>query len=274
MTLCIAAACRGDDARNIVLSADQRIEMDHAGGEVAFKLRWVHHRPAFFAGDIGKAEDLILTLNHSFAGTPELDSGDSLSRVRDVVEGHKGRLIDSFVKQKLGISYRRFRERGKREIPSDLRRAIFFEIEKLTLGCDVIIATFVERRPRIILIDESGEVEIDETFVAIGSGATAAESALFYRAQSNLTSVGTTLYQVYEAHRLSYAQGAPGVGLAMDVMIISPADDGKIELRAVMREGKQFLANYFAQYGPRPITTTSLDLPPDNARNFFTAPSQ
>lgn len=66
-------------------------------------------------------------------------------------------------------------------------------------------------------------VERCSHFAAIGSGTYVAESALFYREHTGGESLGTAIYNVYEAMKLGAK--APGVGEKFSLHIASADDD-------------------------------------------------
>ena len=67
--------------------------------------------------------------------------------------------------------------------------------------------------------------------------------------------VDATLYHVYEATKLAYMSGAPGVGKINTFLVFEPTEDRvNIRGRIVRPEFVQQLEFFFGKYGPKPLT--------------------
>src|SRR5262249_12921976 len=123
------------------------------------------------------------------------------------------------LQSELGISYEEFRQTGKSSFPEDLYRDLLWEIRNHRSGAELIVSGFISGYPRIFKI--SGDVVWPcNDFAVIGSGTFNGESALRWREQSSTQNLETTIYNVWEAKRLS--ENVPGVGKKTILLIMRP----------------------------------------------------
>jgi len=186
MTLCIAAACREEDSKEprIVACTDARAETGFAGGDVAFKYEWLA-RPswqALMSGEVSKAEQMAATFR-TLLRPSDLDMDSIFDKLNEASNAHKMLLCDQTVRRRLGISFKRFLEKGEHELTVEVRNRMLYELEEIDFGCTLLTYGFVKGIdfPYIFTIDGSGEVTHRQNFAAIGSGGMVAESVLYQR---------------------------------------------------------------------------------------------
>lgn len=257
MTLCVAAACREEDQPRIVLCADRRVETWAASAEIGFKFEWVKSKwPVLYAGDLSQAKNTIQTFFQCLAPV-QLTSINIQDEFQKPSQKQKRKLAEQYVQSQLGISYEEFLATGKERLPEDIFREMVSSIRRIKLGCELLIAGFLvegqQYAPYLFVMDDSGDVKLEEHFAAIGSGMTIAEPALFQRQHRRFTSLGEAIYHVYEAHRL--ARIAPGVGEQFDLVIIAPPSSPTESLRllALTIQGESQLKRLYKKYGPKKI---------------------
>ena len=249
MTICIAAVCQTHDGNpTIILCSDHRIENEYYGGEVAWKIQlagggWC----ALIAGEMGKAKQLI-TACHACLDAPSfMDEPDTIfDELKKCAQQQRRVLVNDFVESKLSISYEEFLAIGSERLPEDVYRQLLWDIQTLTLGCEIILAGFVDQVPYLFLIDNSGIVTERAGFAAIGAGAVVAEGALFQRRYATWLLGGEAMYYVYEAKRLS--EIAPGVGIKTAMAVVQPGADGPTMLH-IGDGGVRFLEKQYAKFG-------------------------
>jgi ATP-dependent protease HslVU (ClpYQ) peptidase subunit len=254
MTLCIAATCEDQDRKEtcIVVSSDWKAEVgDVAAAEIQNKLYWMFDDswPTLIAGTASEAHDLIACFGNSLKpkGVTKRNIG---YRIRAAALKRKAELSDEYVKARLGVDFQYFRD-NKDKIDPTVWSGIWNDIKKVSLDCQLIICTFVDREPYIHQVEEDGKVWRDDNFLSIGSGSTIANSVLCYRRQDEETSLVHTLYNVYEATRFAYKAQSPGVGRRHAFSVLYSGKRGRVESFYVRSTGMEFLKSCFGEYGPK-----------------------
>jgi hypothetical protein len=269
MTLCIAAACdyvQGRTAK-IVLCSDMQKEVDGIGGaETENKVNFVRQGwPTLIAGTIHKANSLVneyaLYFHEHFSEVTEFNLEHHL---RQPLHVQKKKLADEYLRQTYTFDTEYLYGRGASALPESLFTKISDEVTKIRIGASLIIAGFIdetyfqdatiEARPFLGVVSDSGDgmdpdyVQVERDFASIGSGNFAATTSLYRREQNSSDSLCRTIYNVYEANRLS--ENVPGVGKGLiDISILH--QDGHME--GVSEAGYEHLQKLYADYGPRPI---------------------
>ncbi|MEK6288903.1 MAG: hypothetical protein AABO57_24560 [Acidobacteriota bacterium] len=208
------------------------------------------------SGQLSKAEEMVATFR-TLLRSSDLNVDSIFDKLNEASNAHKTLLCDQTVNRRLGISFKRFLENGEHELTLEVRNRMLYELEEIDFGCTILTYGFLKEMhfPYIFTIDGSGEVTHRQNFAAIGSGGTVAESVLYQRHQDSILDVNTTLYHVYEASRVAYLSGAPGVGKINRFLVLEPtADRTNIRARAVKSEFVEQLELFFGQYGPKPLT--------------------
>jgi len=257
MTLCIAAACIGDDkAPHIVLCSDHKIENWAAQAEIGFKYRWATVGwPALIAGDLARAEELTMTVRNILMSVKL-----SQTNVFDVLKGagasFREKLADELVRKKLSVSYEYLRQ-NKGKFPSGTVYEVYTEIGQIDSEAELITAGFLDGKPYLFVIERNCEVFYREHFAAIGSGAQIAEPSLFQRGQRNTASIADTIYQVFEAKKLG--EIADAVGEKTTMVVISPQEDEEVvSIQYVTPSGFAFLEQKYKELGLKPVPTLKL----------------
>ena len=110
------------------------------------------------------------------------------------------------------------------------------------------------RRPYIFKV-QSEMVSMCENFSAIGSGGYLAEASLFQRSQNFHQDAASTIYQIYEAKKLS--EKADGVGQKTRIIVVHSDDT----IQQVKDDGIQILEGYFQRFGLQKVA--GVKLPPE-----------
>lgn len=271
MTLCLAAVCDDEEGKDtkIVLCCDLERQQEGIGAsETEDKLSFVRAGwPTLIAGVITKANDLVEVyaeyLASHFAEITEFNLKDKL---RIPAHTQKERLVDEYLRQTYAFSREYFNNKGKKVLPESFMSTALDDVSRIKLDGSLIISGFfgesdfysgeMKQRPFLAVVDEYTDVKgsqeyvrLESAFAAIGTGSYTALSTLYRRRQQSTDSLVRTLYNVYEANRLS--EEVPGVGkefLSIDVL----HEDGKME--SMTDAGyKYFRALYEKKYGPREI---------------------
>jgi hypothetical protein len=265
MTLCIAAICDnvvGKESK-IVLCADLERESEGVGSsETEDKLGFVKKGwRALIAGTIIRANELLNVyagyLNEHFKDIDEFNLAENLRKPAHL---QKKKLVDEYLQQTYAFDRDYFYGEGATKLPGTFISKVTADIERIKLDASLIIVGFnnetdfstgsVWNVPFLSLVDESQSALgiLESEYAAIGSGNYTALATLYRREQSSTDSLEETLYNVYEANRLS--EEVPGVGknfLAMYVL----HENGK--MKEVTDAGYKHLRNLYATYGPHDI---------------------
>jgi hypothetical protein len=163
-------------------------------------------------------------------------------------------MIESYTQAKIGLTYEEFLSR-KEQIDSNLRATIFSRINDLNINAELLIFGFVpnatsKNATSLIFKVAWDDVGQHQHFASIGAGAPAAEQVLHRRQQHDFADLPQTLYNVYEAKKLS--ELAPSVGPMTNMAVIEPSSGGATEhIRGVSTTTLTLLESHFQQYGPR-----------------------
>lgn len=255
MTLCIAAECSHEGRYRYVFAKDFAVETEIAKAEIEAKYTYIGRaeHPALMAGTVNRALELAGLIGDRLdSNTSDTDTLVQIARngARDL----KYKIADEYVAARLGLTYERLIADGARLLPSETYREIFDDIGRITLGCSLLWLAFgPEGETVLIRVNDNGTVDRCTHFAAIGSGYFIAEGALFQRAQNNESSLGRTIYHVYEAMKLGAA--APGVGKRFSMHIASPdTSEEAVAWEELSGAYHKYLETAFRKYGPkRPV---------------------
>lgn len=279
MTLCLAAISIGSriPARDLqfalVTVTDERIETDIAGGNFGNKKKHIAHPgewQALWADGEAEADDLANTLKEVLR--PETFTFQNIvHKFSEATAIHKKKLTERHVSLKLGISFERFLTHGEREVSADVRNQLWHEIRHVDFGCEMLVSGFGNGVPLVFKIDNEGTVTRVEHFAAIGSGAHVAEAVLYQRNQQLTTELNQTLYNVYEAFKLS-SQIAPAVAGGPHIWLSEHEILNRAEIveQYVTCSGLKVLERCFKKYGPK----TPKNIPVLKDDNLFTVPTK
>jgi len=279
MTLCLAAISAGSRHPprklqfSLVSCTDERIETDIAGGNFGCKKKAVTHDDgwqALWADGEADADDFANTLKDVLQ--PETFTPTNIvSKLSEAAAIHIKKLTERHVSVKLGISFERFLTHGEHEVLADIRNQLWYEIKHLNLECEMIVSGFWNGMPLLFKIDREGTVSRAEHFAAIGSGAAVAESVLYQREQCLGNELNETLYNVYEAFKMS-SQIAPAVAGGPHMWIAEPELNNRAEIaeQYVTRSGIKVLERCFKRYGPK----KAKNIPVLKDDNLYTFPTK
>lgn len=258
MTLCIAAPCLEGAEERIVIAADRRVENALMGGDVSLKIdfpmdSWV----AMFAGSVHDAFELTEVYRSHLKGQ-RVTKDNARTVLLEPAYARKRYLCDNYTRAKVGLSYEEFLDGGNERLPSDVFRDMVYEIAQLSLACQLILAGFVEDRLSMMftLNGTDGNIVLGhtESFAAIGSGATVAETMLFLRGQQQACTLSQTLYAVFEAWAVA-SRVSPAVGRQVDIFIVKPkADNSGINILELGPPELALLSQLFGRFGPKQMT--------------------
>jgi len=272
MTLCIAAVC-DDGPENdpkIVLCADFQKQTEGIGEcETEDKVGFVKHGwPALIAGTITRANDLLNVYAAHFSNAQQdINQYTLMDHLRAPAHLQKEKLVDEYLRQSYAFDRNYFYGDGAQHLPETFITKVAFDIERIKLDASLLICGFLDEtnfadnsvsaRPFLGLIDEyqsassSQEyVRIETEFAAIGSGSYTALSTLYRRSQESTDSLSKTIYNIWEANRLS--ESVPGVGKEY-VSIYVLHKDGKLD--EFNQDGYKHLRKLYKKYGPKDITS-------------------
>jgi 20S proteasome alpha/beta subunit len=249
MTICIAAICSAGDTREIVICTDWKASSGLGSSETFLKQRplangWV----CLTAGNKSDIISLYRLLRIRFRATNEISDENIITLVGDAVSVRKKQKATEYTQGKYAISYDDFLTFGKDKLPPDLFRTSMVEIEKITLGAEMVIAGFSLGYPLLCHISTNGATSLKEDFATIGEGEYLASSALLHREQRETDSLPITLYNVYEAKQ--YAERVGSVGELTSITLLTI--EGRIRMM-LGDSGKEWLRQKFIELGPKPV---------------------
>lgn len=254
MTVCIAGICMDKGRPRFVLCSDQRIETEQSGGDVCLKMDhagdgWA----ALIAGSPARARDLVAVCRNALGSRTHLmGSAEYVSEISACASKQKRTLVEAYVQSQLGVSYEYFLEYGQVRLPERHFDEIMTGVRSIDLGCDVILAGFIGDDPFLLSIDRYGMVYREESFAAIGSGASNAQASLFRRAYRGYMPLDEAAYYIYEAKKFS--EVSPGVGPSTTMAVIgkSPQSSGFSRWKHADPFCMARLENEYKQFGPQP----------------------
>jgi hypothetical protein len=265
MTLCIAAACETKNGQpRIVLCTDWKSEETVSGASLGSsentdKLYWLKKGwAALIAGSETHGQELVRAYVKYMQKSKPSKWGDVQEELKGPAQAQRETLIDAYLKKTTGVSLEWFLDKGKDKLPPETVRDCISDIKRVTLNASMIIAGFVtvqfnpgslERRryPLIFLVQSDGSTRTCRDFAAIGEGKIIAIPALKQRDQNASAGLLQTIYQVFEAKRLS--EIIPSVGEAQSIDVLAPG--GRVW--SLSDKGYEQLEKLYKRFGPRAI---------------------
>jgi hypothetical protein len=251
MTLCIGALSQHAGNPRIVLCFDSKISADEFASETEYKFHRLNGKlVSMFSGAPGRAKELAW-IYREFLRTVNLDKQQIIEQLREPITTFKRRLANAYLGRTLELSYDDFLTRGTKSFGKDFQRRLGL-IEDHPLRVDLIIAGFLGQFPVLCEL-RNGELELRTNYSMIGTGVYTAEPSLHSRKQQEMTTVHSTMYNVYEAKKLGEA--SPHVGKFTTMLVLSPPDapSESMHIDVVQPEGLNYLDNLYDQYGPKPM---------------------
>jgi 20S proteasome alpha/beta subunit len=134
------------------------------------------------------------------------------------------KLSQELIHDELRISQEEFYGYGEKAL-GNVYRDLLCRIKELRLGCQLIIAGFLNGKAHLIQIEEDGQAIWNEHYVLIGSGTYEAHSILQQRTYVRTVELLDAIYLVYEAKR--WSEKAKGVGdRNTSLQVLSPSREG------------------------------------------------
>jgi hypothetical protein len=287
MTLCLAAICDDSndieplapsmpdlpgsalfESPKIVLCYDHEKDVEGVGSsETEDKLGFVKNGwPTLIAGTISKANDLVNVYAEYLAEhLAEINEFNLLAHLRKPTHIQKENLAEEYLRQTYAFDRDYFYGKGKRVLPETFISSVTENLARIKLDASLIICGFWQEtdfctnklspRPFLAVVDDYADVSssqeyvrLEYEFAAIGTGSYTALSTLYRREQDSTDSLARTIYNVYEANRLS--EQVPGVGkefLTIDVLYPSG------RMVSLTKDGYEYLRKQYGKYGPRAI---------------------
>jgi len=249
MTICIAAICEAHKAPEIVICTDWKASSILGSAETLLKQRPLAHDWVCLTS--GYESDIIAFVNllrRRFREASEITDENIITIVNDAVSVRKNQKANEYTQGKYAISYDDFLVVGKDRLPADLFRNTMVEIERMTLGTELILAGFSFGYPLLCHISDSGKSSLRENFAAVGEGGILANAALLHREQQEANTLPITLYNVYEAKK--YSERVGSVGELTSITLLTTGGKTRMMLGAA---GKEWLSQKFIELGPKPI---------------------
>ncbi len=252
MTVCIAAACtgtaNGDKERKIILCTDQKSSSALGSAETARKEIPLGNKwRCLTSGDEADILALVRLYRTQFADAENLKAETIDASMKAPLHQRKAELAEEYVRRRFAMSHSDFLRYGKERLPAEIFYDATQMISQLRLKAELIIAGFINGDAEIYYTDSAGEARAASHFAVVGEGEYVAHSSLLRRAQDDWTTMKTSLYNVYEAKRLSEAVGS--VGRKTFMAVISPTE----RRRLTSLEFDKKLKTWYKKFGPQPI---------------------
>jgi hypothetical protein len=251
MTLCIAALAEVQTSSpKIVLCTDFKVSCDEFASESEFKARVLSPQLVGLQADSpGRAKELCL-LYQDYLEREVLKPRLVAKQLNEPLVEFKSFLADRYVGRCWGLKWQDFLGNGERWFGAEEFAREKNIIANHPLRVQMTIAGFIGLYP-ILLEVRDGELGWKTTCSVIGSGSYIAEPALHARNQTSAELLGRTLYNVYEAKKLS--ESSPYVGKQTGMYVLSPRDESSINFQPVSVTGMMALQALFDKFGPKPI---------------------
>jgi hypothetical protein len=234
-----------------VLCFDGRIANEYVTSEGTFKFERISQQfVAMFAGPVSAARELLEIYRNHLRGRV-LDSGNALEELQIPVEQMKLRAADRFIGKRFGMGYHKFVSR-KKYWPQEQFKRCTEAIEGHRTKLELILVGFINGFPALYFLSDD-EVAVCHDMALIGVGAFAAETVLRTREQSENSTMGRTLYNVFEAKRAAEISSFVGRDTSMLILRSMDSDPNKYTGTVVMPDGFKFLQGLYGEYGPKEL---------------------
>lgn len=229
MTVCIAAIGRdgysheperGDEI--IVSVSDKKLTLFYTSSDgVVSKRFYIHNEwTAMMAGnDITPCVEII-DASSTFLAKKTNTLTNVTNAVKTAFQNHLQQFNEDKILSRYGMKLSEFRRNGKKQFTPEIFNSICSQIDNTTLECEFLVFGFDQQKcPHIFTVTSPGIVGVYDKpgFWAIGSGASAALSMLFYRGQNIDTEMEKTLYHACEGKFM--AESASDVGAETEFFI-------------------------------------------------------
>ena len=248
MTVCIAAAAETEEGqRALVLCTDRRVGGALGSAETGLKSRYITKGWRLLtSGDEHEIMALDKLYTQRFRQINATKPENLDESMRWPVNERKRQLASEFIRARFATSLEDFQQHAKQRLPDDIFHEAIRAIGDIRTEADVVMAGFSdEYSAEIYECCGDGKVRIHEDFAVIGEGALIATSSLLRRRQDYVTTLNDTLFNVFEAKRLSEAVGSVGRGTSLSVLY--PDGTHKYVSSAARTE----LNVHYKKYGPQ-----------------------
>lgn len=249
MKVCIAAGCTDNNGeKKIVVCTDKKSSSAFGSTETSDKdVRLPNGWRCLTSGIQSDILSLTQLYEQRFADISRLTAETIDEFVKWPLHQRKKQLAEEYVRRRFSMSHDEFLQYGKDRLPAELFFDAHQKIGQLEINAEVIIAGFIYGQPEIYSTENSGVARAASNFAVVGEGEYIASSALLRREQHDWMSLDVTLYNVFEAKKLSEAVGSVGRKTVLAVM------DSDELWKMTSRELDEQLNMWFVQYGPKPI---------------------
>lgn len=264
VTLCIAAACELQGKPRIVLCTDWKAEETLGGtslgsSENADKLYWIGKGwAALIAGSESSGQELVRAFAKHMKTVKKFEWGELQEELRKPLLEHRDAVIEAHLRRTIGFSRDWFFDKGKEKLPPETVRDCIADMKRVSLGASMIISGFVtaqfnpgsprrRQHPLIFEVQMNGSTRTCKDFTAIGEGKLIAIPTLKQRDQNASHGLLQTLYQAYEAKRLS--EIIPSVGETHSIDVLAPGGS----VKSLSDAGYELLDRLYTRFGPRKI---------------------
>lgn len=256
VTVCIGAICETTQTHRrhpkIILCTDTRLSISgFTSFDAGIKISWVSPGIlGLMADDPSHAKDLFRQYYEHFVLSGKAEPftlSNWADELRKPVTQYKLKLIDEYFQRRWGVTYDEYLNGRLNVLPANTLDTIARELDALTLQCQAILAVFPMGTPKLLIVMEDATVVESAPFAVIGSGAWIANAALCHRQYGDFLDLSQALYYVYEAKKLSEAEGHVGKNTHIFVY------DGQ-ELSFITPAAIDLLDAWFVKFGPQPLT--------------------
>jgi 20S proteasome alpha/beta subunit len=257
MTVCIAAACfdANEDECAIILCADWRVSSPLGRQDTKLKFHQIGRGWwCLTAGYDSEINALTRLYDAAFRATLSISEVNIAEVLRTPLRVRKKEKIEEYTGGRFGLSCEEFYATGREKLPQEVYREAVFEISRIQLGTEFIVAGMIDGIPLLAVTGQDGSVSIREGFAVVGDGAPLATASILQRQHMDRMTVGRTAYVVFEAKRAAERVGTVGESTSMAIL-------RKDNFEWVSDKGIKNMIAGVEKYGPRPVG--DYDLPPD-----------
>ena len=122
------------------------------------------------AGDSTEINALRNLYGNHIPGATSIDKTNVVSVMQAPLHDRKRQKIEQLIQGRVGISYDDFLQFGRERLSETVFLGVSDDIDRMTLGADVIMAGFIDEFPWILSGRANGTIEIHENFTSIGEG--------------------------------------------------------------------------------------------------------
>jgi hypothetical protein len=220
MTIIQASICA--DQKAIILIADRMVTVSSGGDEYETETSSSKVIPLgpFGIGCAGDFDSITLVMEN-------IQIKDKLSQMADqiskFIKKKNEQKVQEYVKNKTLLEYKQFQDyvssdQGK--IPQKIIDEIYEDLEEVKIDCACLLIGFEDHHPRIIAIDEDGEISNNSEYYhkTIGSGQMFSEITFDIGIYNPKCSLEQGLFIAFDAKKS--AEAHPGVGKFTDILIL------------------------------------------------------